>query len=263
MELTRRDATAALAAVGATGGVALAARREGDRAEDEGTLDEESVRASMVAVATVVPECSRRRRRSVRQPLPRRAPHRVDARRRAPHGGQRTRRRRPIVARRADRGSLRERLRSAPPGGRRRHRRGGPGRTLAERVRYYVVNELLLALYASPTGGELVGLENPQGHPAGPRATNEARDERGKHRSNSRRERGCLRRRRRPRGRAGCRPTGRRPRGDRARCRPRFDPRTGSTVRNERSGRVTTAPMSGTWAGSATRTATPASGSTR
>jgi len=54
MELTRRDATAALAAVGATGGVALAARREGDRAEDEGTLDEESVRASMVAVATVV-----------------------------------------------------------------------------------------------------------------------------------------------------------------------------------------------------------------
>jgi len=39
--------------------------------------------------------------------------------------------------------------------------------TLAERVRYYVVNELLLALYASPTGGELVGLENPQGTPGG------------------------------------------------------------------------------------------------
>ncbi|WP_120243805.1 gluconate 2-dehydrogenase subunit 3 family protein [Halopiger aswanensis] len=36
-----------------------------------------------------------------------------------------------------------------------------------ERVRYYVVNELLFALYASPTGGELVGLENPQGHPGG------------------------------------------------------------------------------------------------
>jgi hypothetical protein len=42
-----------------------------------------------------------------------------------------------------------------------------PDGTLAERVRYYVVNELLLALYASPTGGELVGLENPQGHPGG------------------------------------------------------------------------------------------------
>lgn len=37
----------------------------------------------------------------------------------------------------------------------------------AERVRYYLVNELLFALYASPTGGELVGIENPQGHPGG------------------------------------------------------------------------------------------------
>jgi hypothetical protein len=35
------------------------------------------------------------------------------------------------------------------------------------RVRYYVVNELLFALYASPTGAELLGLENPQGHPGG------------------------------------------------------------------------------------------------
>jgi hypothetical protein len=42
-----------------------------------------------------------------------------------------------------------------------------PDGTLAERVRYYVVNELLYALYASPTGGELVGIENPQGHPGG------------------------------------------------------------------------------------------------
>ncbi|TQQ81239.1 gluconate 2-dehydrogenase subunit 3 family protein [Halonotius terrestris] len=37
----------------------------------------------------------------------------------------------------------------------------------AEEVRYYVVNELLLALYSSPTGGELVGIENPQGHAGG------------------------------------------------------------------------------------------------
>ena len=36
-----------------------------------------------------------------------------------------------------------------------------------ERVRYYLVNELLYALYASPTGGKLVGIENPQGHPGG------------------------------------------------------------------------------------------------
>jgi len=42
-----------------------------------------------------------------------------------------------------------------------------PDGTTAERVRYYLVNDLLLALYASPTGGELVGIENPQGHPGG------------------------------------------------------------------------------------------------
>jgi hypothetical protein len=36
-----------------------------------------------------------------------------------------------------------------------------------ERVRYYLVNDLLYALYASPTGGELAGIENPQGHPGG------------------------------------------------------------------------------------------------
>jgi len=36
-----------------------------------------------------------------------------------------------------------------------------------ERVRYYLVNEALFALYSSPTGGRLVGIENPQGHPGG------------------------------------------------------------------------------------------------
>jgi hypothetical protein len=39
--------------------------------------------------------------------------------------------------------------------------------TAPERVRFHVVNELLYALYSSPTGGELVGIENPQGHPGG------------------------------------------------------------------------------------------------
>ncbi len=37
----------------------------------------------------------------------------------------------------------------------------------AERMRYFLVNELLYGLYASPTGGTLLGLENPQGHPGG------------------------------------------------------------------------------------------------
>ncbi|MFB6136066.1 MAG: gluconate 2-dehydrogenase subunit 3 family protein [Halobacteriaceae archaeon] len=36
-----------------------------------------------------------------------------------------------------------------------------------ERVRYYLVNDLLYALYTTPTGGELAGIENPQGYPGG------------------------------------------------------------------------------------------------
>lgn len=36
-----------------------------------------------------------------------------------------------------------------------------------QRVRHYLVNELLYALYTTPTGGELVGIENPQGYPGG------------------------------------------------------------------------------------------------
>lgn len=42
-----------------------------------------------------------------------------------------------------------------------------PQGTDRQRVRYYLVNELLFALYSSPTGGQLVGIENPQGHPGG------------------------------------------------------------------------------------------------
>lgn len=42
-----------------------------------------------------------------------------------------------------------------------------PDGTIAERVRYFVVNDLLYALYSSPAGGELVGIENPPGYPGG------------------------------------------------------------------------------------------------
>jgi hypothetical protein len=42
-----------------------------------------------------------------------------------------------------------------------------PKGTTAERVRYYVVNELLYALYTTPTGGRLAGTENPIGYPGG------------------------------------------------------------------------------------------------
>ena len=42
-----------------------------------------------------------------------------------------------------------------------------PNGTPGERIRYYIINELLMALYSSPTGGELVGIENPQGYAGG------------------------------------------------------------------------------------------------
>ena len=42
-----------------------------------------------------------------------------------------------------------------------------PEGLLPGRVRYYVVNDLLYALYASPTGGGLAGTPNPIGHPGG------------------------------------------------------------------------------------------------
>lgn len=42
-----------------------------------------------------------------------------------------------------------------------------PDGTDIERLNYYLVDELLFACYASPTGGGLVGNENPRGWPGG------------------------------------------------------------------------------------------------
>lgn len=42
--------------------------------------------------------------------------------------------------------------------------------TTAERVRFYLVNDLLYALFTSPVGGELMGVDNPPGHPGGKEA---------------------------------------------------------------------------------------------
>jgi hypothetical protein len=42
-----------------------------------------------------------------------------------------------------------------------------PEGTAVERIRYYVVNKLLFTLYTSPTGGRLLGNENPPGYPGG------------------------------------------------------------------------------------------------
>ncbi|MFC6873302.1 gluconate 2-dehydrogenase subunit 3 family protein [Halobellus marinus] len=42
-----------------------------------------------------------------------------------------------------------------------------PEGPITDRIRFYIVNDLLFAFYSSPTGGRLVGIENPIGHPGG------------------------------------------------------------------------------------------------
>ena len=42
-----------------------------------------------------------------------------------------------------------------------------PEGTTAQKVRYYIINDLLYALYTTPKGGELVGNPNPMGYPGG------------------------------------------------------------------------------------------------
>ena len=42
-----------------------------------------------------------------------------------------------------------------------------PEGPITDRIRFFVVNDLLFAFYSSPTGGRLVGIENPIGHPGG------------------------------------------------------------------------------------------------
>ncbi|WP_066412528.1 gluconate 2-dehydrogenase subunit 3 family protein [Halorubrum aethiopicum] len=174
MELTRRDAAAALAAIGATGGVALGVRRATDEsaagdtpADGERRPDDEDVRKAMAATATAVyPETvsgidafvdgflDGRLDGSAHDDGIRAAVADLESAARAWFGAPVT----DLSVRDRD-----ELLRDLGVDTAEEHPHG----TTAERVRYYVVNELLLALYASPTGGELVGIENPQGYAGG------------------------------------------------------------------------------------------------
>ena len=182
MELTRRDAAAALGAIGATGGVALGVRRavdDGERGgeggsgdedhtwDGEGQPDDEAVRETLTAVArTVYPEAvsevdsfvdeflGGRLDGSAHDEGIRAAVAEVESAARSWYDA-------PVAdLSAADRDALLRELGADTA-------EESPHGTTAERVRYYVVNELLLALYASPTGGELVGIENPQGHAGG------------------------------------------------------------------------------------------------
>lgn len=165
MKLTRRDALAALAATGVAGGTAALVSSDGDG--EAGPLAEEEVGTLVAAAEVLYPSAVEGVGEFVRQYVRGRAADRPDH-----------------AAGIADAvGYLDEYARSwedgrfaalAPAARERALRRMGadgadpdPAGDDAERVRYYVVNELLFALYTTPTGGRLVGIENPQGHPGG------------------------------------------------------------------------------------------------
>ena len=181
MELTRRDALAALSAAGATvGGGVLAARFDPPRADDGSGADpagddagtEVSLSTDLLdlldAVAEVVyPDGVGERRAFVdsyvvgrvtdrpayREGL-REAAAQLDAVARDWHDA-------PYADLDVD---TRDRIlrnlgvKTADP---------DPKGPLTDRIRFYVVNDLLFAFYSSPTGGRLVGIENPIGHPGG------------------------------------------------------------------------------------------------
>lgn len=170
MELTRRDAVAALAAIGVTGGLALGADRlqqsSGD-GTDGARPDDEQVRQRLVAVAaTVYPSevdgvaefveafLDGRLDGSAHADGIRETVATLDDLARSWHGH-------PLVELSVEERDQLLREVGADTAD------ADPAGTTSERVRYYVVNELLLALYASPTGGKLVGIENPQGHAGG------------------------------------------------------------------------------------------------
>ena len=167
MKLTRRDAAGALAALGAGGVAAVAVGRTDNAGQQADGIDEAAIRATMVAAAEVVyPDSVSGIDEFVNAFLDSRlagdrhaaavddAVADLNDRANSWYDDR-------FAALDADRRDavLREMaVDTAEP------RREGATR---ETVRYYVVNELLLGLYSSPTGGELVGIENPQGYAGG------------------------------------------------------------------------------------------------
>ena len=179
MELTRRDALAALSAAGATiGGGVLAAQFDPPRADDEAgrPVDDTDTPPSLStglldlldAVAGVVyPDGVENRRAFVESYVLGRVADRPDYR----DGLREAAAQLDAVAHDwydapyadldADTRDLLLRdlgVETADP---------DPEGPITDRIRFYVVNDLLFAFYSSPTGGRVVGIENPIGHPGG------------------------------------------------------------------------------------------------
>jgi len=165
MELTRRDAVAALAAAGIAGGGALAAERTGLLEDEEADVP---VTETMVAAAEAVyPTAVTGVREFVETYVIGRAEDRpgyqegiVEATAVLNEDARTWTDSAFVDLTVAERDELLHEMSVdvVDP---------DPDGIAAERIRFYVVNELQYALYTSPTGGRLVGIENPQGHPGG------------------------------------------------------------------------------------------------
>ncbi len=168
MELTRRDAIAALAAIGGTGAGAVSLTRlDGDSSPDEPLPTDSAVRETLIAVAEVVYPAEVTGIDSFVGAV-------LDSRLAGDAHGRGIREAVAVLNERSA-SWYDDRVVDLSPDRREQLLRemgvdsadeDPEGRT-AQRVRYYVVNEVLLALYTSPTGGKLVGIENPQGHAGG------------------------------------------------------------------------------------------------
>jgi hypothetical protein len=168
VRLSRRDALAALAAAGAGSTAGCAALDGADETTEDGPALDPAVVETTVAVATTVyPSEVDETEAFVERYLEGRVradPARAEALAEAVdllEAYARTIYDEPFAA--LDRSTRREALAemgvdTAEP---------DPEGTDPERVRHLVVNDLLYALYASPTGARLAGLENPPGHPGG------------------------------------------------------------------------------------------------
>jgi hypothetical protein len=173
MELTRRDALAALAATGGTAAVGYTVLDDG---QADSTLAEPDVVATLAAVAEVLyPDAATGVESFVETYVSGRTGDDHGAGRREAVAALDATARdwfdAPVVDLPLD---TRDRLLrdlgvdvSDPD----------PEGSLSGRVRFYVVNELLYAFYASPTGGRLVGIENPIGYPGGTESYQRARME--------------------------------------------------------------------------------------
>jgi hypothetical protein len=166
MRLTRRDAVAALATLGATGLAGCSGGTDGATG-DASTLDDARIRTLAAAAEVLYPSEATGHESFVRTY--------VDGRTRG-RGAYRE----GVAAATDDLDAVANEWHDAAfadldAGGRDRLLRelgvdtadSDPDGPLSERVRHYLVEELLYAFYASPVGGRLVGVENPVGYPGG------------------------------------------------------------------------------------------------